>query len=100
MIFRAHPDRSWGPPSLLYNEYWVSFPEIKQLGRGVDHPMPFGAEVKKRVELYLFSPSGPSWPVLGKLYLHASQHLTHGLSRRGRRQIDSIGEEIVENVWT
>ena len=24
-----------------------------------------GAEVKERVELYLYSPSGPSWPVLG-----------------------------------
>jgi len=77
----------------------VSFLEIKQPGRGVDHTMPFGAEVKERVELYFFSPSGPSWPVLGKLYPHASRHLTYGLSRRRGRQIDSIGEEIVENVW-
>jgi hypothetical protein len=23
------------------------------------------AEVKERVQLYLYSPSGPSWPVLG-----------------------------------
>jgi hypothetical protein len=22
-IFRTHPDRLWGPPSLLYNGYWV-----------------------------------------------------------------------------
>jgi hypothetical protein len=25
-IFRTLPDRNWGPPSLLYNGYRVSFP--------------------------------------------------------------------------
>jgi hypothetical protein len=29
-------------------------------------PPPSSAEVKERVELYLYSPSGPSWPVLGR----------------------------------
>jgi hypothetical protein len=38
---------------------------VKRPGRGVDHPPPSSAEVKERVELYLYSPSGPSWPVLG-----------------------------------
>jgi hypothetical protein len=33
---------------------------------GVDHPYPSSARVKERVELYLYSPSGPSWPVLGR----------------------------------
>jgi hypothetical protein len=42
-----------------------SFPEVKRPGRGVDHPTPSSAEVKERVELYLCSPSGPSWPVVG-----------------------------------
>jgi len=28
-------------------------------------PTPSSAEVKERVELYIYSPSGPSWPVLG-----------------------------------
>jgi len=32
-------------------------------GRGVDCPTPPSAEVKERVELYIYSPSGPSWPV-------------------------------------
>jgi hypothetical protein len=36
-IFRTHPDRPWGPPSLLYNGYRV-FPGNKRRGRGVDHP--------------------------------------------------------------
>jgi len=38
---------------------------VKQRGRGVDHPPPFSAEVKERVQLYLYSPYGPLWPVLG-----------------------------------
>jgi len=42
-----------------------SFPGVKRPGRGVDHPPPSSAEVKERVELYLYSPSGPSWPVIG-----------------------------------
>jgi len=35
-----------------------SFPGVKQPGRGVDHPPPSRAEVKERVELYLFPPLG------------------------------------------
>jgi len=42
-----------------------SFLEVKRPGRDVDHPPPSSTEVKERVELYLYSPSGPSWPVLG-----------------------------------
>jgi len=41
-----------------------SFPGVKRLGRGIDHPPPSSAEIKDRVEIYLYSPSGPSWPVL------------------------------------
>jgi hypothetical protein len=51
---------------LLYNGYRVSFPGVKRPGRGNDHPPPSSARVKERVELYLYSPSGPSWPVLGR----------------------------------
>ena len=42
-----------------------SFPGVKVQGRGVDYPPPSSAEVKEREELYLYSPSGLSWPVLG-----------------------------------
>ena len=38
---------------------------VKWLGCGIDHPLPSSAEVKERVELYLYSPYKPSWPVLG-----------------------------------
>jgi hypothetical protein len=36
-----------------------SFPMVKRPRRGVDHPPPSSAEVKERVELCLYSPSGP-----------------------------------------
>ena len=63
-IFRRRPDRAWGPPTLLYNGHRVSFPGVQRPGSGSDHPPTSSVEVKQRVELYLYSPSGPSWPVL------------------------------------
>jgi len=65
-IFHTRPDWPRAPPSLLSNGYWVSFPEVKQLGHAVDSPPPSSVEVKERVEIYLYSPSIPSWPVLGR----------------------------------
>jgi hypothetical protein len=56
-VFRTRPGQLWGPPSLLYNGDRVSFPGVKRPGRGVDHPPLSSAEVKERVELYLYSPS-------------------------------------------
>ena len=53
------------PPTLLYSGYRVSFPGLKRPVRGVDHPPLYSAEVKERVELYLYSPSISSWSVLG-----------------------------------
>jgi len=41
-----------------------SFPGVKRPGRSVYHPPPYRAEVKERVELYIYSPYGSSWPVL------------------------------------
>jgi hypothetical protein len=35
----------------------------KRPGHGVNHTPPPSAEVKERVELYVYSTSGPSWPV-------------------------------------
>jgi hypothetical protein len=64
-IFRNRPDRAWGPPTLPQNSHRVFFPGGKTPGRGVDHPPPYRAEVKERIAVYLYSPSRPSWPVLG-----------------------------------
>jgi hypothetical protein len=41
-----------------------SLPGVKRLRRGVGHPPPSSAKVKERVELHLYSRSGPSWPVI------------------------------------
>jgi hypothetical protein len=62
-IFRTRPDLPWGTRSLLYNGYRV-FRGVKRPRRGVDHPTP-SADVKERVELYLYPPPGPTLPVTG-----------------------------------
>jgi hypothetical protein len=46
-IFRTRPDRHWGPLTLLYNGYRVSFPGVKRPGRGVDHPPHLPPMLKK-----------------------------------------------------
>ena len=45
------------------------FPRVKRTARGANHPPLSSAEVKERAELFLYSPSGPSWPVLGRTLL-------------------------------
>jgi hypothetical protein len=42
-----------------------SFPGVKRPGGGVDDPLPSSAEVTGRVQLYIYSSSGPPWRVLG-----------------------------------
>ena len=63
--FCTRPGRSWGPNSLMYKMCQVSFPGEKNPRCGFDHPPPSSAEVKERIQLYLYSLSGLSWPVLG-----------------------------------
>jgi hypothetical protein len=54
-----HPDRPWGPPSLLYNGYLV-FPGGKERsGRDADPSPPSSAVGHERVKLNLYSPYGP-----------------------------------------
>ena len=60
-IFRTRPDRPSDLPSLL--RYRV-FPGGKAAVRGADHPPPSKCRGHERVELYLYSPSEPSWPVI------------------------------------
>ena len=48
-IFRNRPERPWCPPS-IYKMCTGSFPGVKRPERGVDHPPPYKAEVKERVE--------------------------------------------------
>jgi hypothetical protein len=69
-IFHTHPDQPWGPPRLLYYEYRVSSLGVKRPGCGTEHTPHLALRLKRdKAELQLYSPSGSSWPVLGKLYL-------------------------------
>ena len=79
-ILCTFPDRPWGPPSLLQNGYQVSFPGVKRPGRCADHLS--RSCVKERVELYLYSPSGSSSPVLERnvpLPFYGSSYFRAGL---------------------
>jgi hypothetical protein len=42
-----------------------SFLGVKRSGSGIDRRPQSSAEVKERIVLYLYTPSGTSWPVLG-----------------------------------
>ena len=42
------------------------YPRLRRSGRGVNHPPQSSTEVKEKIELYFYSPSGPSWTVLGR----------------------------------
>jgi hypothetical protein len=57
-----------------------SFSGVKQPGLGVDHPPLSSTEVKERVKLYLCTPFGFSWPVLGRIL--RIQSVTSGSSVR------------------
>jgi hypothetical protein len=55
-------------PTLPPVQYvWYLFPAGKSAGAWRQSPTPSSAEVKKRVELYLYSNSGPSWSVTSLL---------------------------------
>ena len=41
-----------------------SVPRVKLPGLGLSHPSEFSSEVKERVELYIYDPSGSSWSVI------------------------------------
>ena len=45
-----------------------SFSGVKRPGRGADHPPPSKRRGYERVGLYLYSPSGPSWPVIRRTF--------------------------------
>ena len=55
-----------GAHPAFYTTSSGSFPGVKRPGRCVNHPPPSRAEVKERVELNLYSPSVPSWQVIGR----------------------------------
>ena len=62
----VHPSRSALGPTQPPIQWVPSFSRgVKRPGRGVEHPPPSSVEVKERVELFLYSTSVLSWPVIG-----------------------------------
>jgi hypothetical protein len=64
VIFRSRPDCPGVHPA-SYTVGTGSLPGVERRGHGfATHPLS-SAKVKERVGLYIYSRSGPSWPVLG-----------------------------------
>jgi hypothetical protein len=62
----SHPSRPALGPTQLPTQCATGHSQgVKRPGSDVDHPPLSTAKVKGRVELYLHSASGSSWPVLG-----------------------------------
>ena len=81
-IFVTRPDRLGNPsppPILLYNGYPVSFTGIKRPKGSRWSPTPSSAEIKERVQLYLYSLSRSSCPV-GVLRWTLPLHWLHFLN--------------------
>jgi hypothetical protein len=55
---------------LLIHGNSVYFPGVKRPRHIIKQPLPFNVEVKERVELYLYSPSGISWRVLEQHFIY------------------------------
>ena len=63
--FSASVHSSPGTNPASYTMCIGSLLGVKRPGRDVHHPPPYSAEVKERVDVYLYSTSGPSWSVIG-----------------------------------
>jgi hypothetical protein len=58
-----------------------SLPGVKRPGRVVNHPPPTSADVKERVELYLYLALGLHGLFLGEFYLYRLHKSAHNLTR-------------------
>ena len=63
-IFSASVQRDPGAHPASFTMGTGSFQEVKRPERGFDHPPQYSADVKERVELYLYSTSGSLWLVI------------------------------------
>ena len=62
--FSARVQTAPGTHPASYTMGTGSFSGVKRPGRGVDLPPSTSAEFEERVDLYLYSPFGPSWSVI------------------------------------
>jgi hypothetical protein len=68
VIFPAPVQTGSGANPVFCSTVTETFQGVGQQGSDFDHSHPFSAEVKGKVELYIYSPSGPSSPVQDILY--------------------------------
>jgi hypothetical protein len=47
-LLQNHPEWLWGPPNLLFNDYWDPVLRIKQLRKEVNCSPPASIEVKNK----------------------------------------------------
>jgi hypothetical protein len=78
-----HPSRPAPGPTHPPIELVGIFPGGKGAGALRWPSTPSIAEVKERVELYIYSPSGPSWPVLGRTLPFPISNTVYSCSRYG-----------------
>jgi hypothetical protein len=90
-IFCTCPERAWAHTA-SYTLGIESFPGVKCPRRRVDRPPLSNAKVKERMELYLYSPPGPSWPVIGWHILESADfNVWFWLQSKSRDTSDVIG---------
>jgi hypothetical protein len=68
-IFRSHPEWPQGPPSLLYNGYYVSFAGVKWPGHGINYPLHLVPRLKKEYCYISIPPLGLHGLLQGESYL-------------------------------
>ena len=80
-----YPESHRGPSSLLLNSYRTSFLEVKRPGRTSS------AEVKERVDLWIYSTSTPSWRLTGQIFIQTTLHL-------GLLAAEIVSATILQNI--
>ena len=99
--FSAPVQTSPGAHPGSYTMGTASFPGVKRPGRGADHPPPSKRRGHEKVGLYLYSPSGSQWPVIGRTFAFTFIRIC-GLQMENlnfyfeRRQLDEVTESKVE----
>ena len=79
--------------SASYTMGTVSLPGVKRPGRDVDHSPPSSAKLNERVKLYLYSPSGSFWSVLGWTLPLPSYAIMD--CNRGNRGVNFVNTKLV-----